>query len=341
MPKTRQTCTRCSQRRQKCDRKAPCTRCVQNSEGHLCTTKWVEGYDPSVHRKYPRKVSSTVSWPSAASSSETGSTLDASPSGPLSTNQPHSAGQGLSSHPLTPIADQNQTHGVSSWPPKIPDISIVALLSEKDQQAQQSLFNQRFTLAQSKGVLRDGPAIASYLSPGARSIEIQYVQSLLPSKTKVIQIVEYYEQYRLLYWTGGLYHGPSFRKKLLNAYGSSDTLDLQSLDWRWNALLFSILSSGIIGSSEAMSVSWGFGIDEKVRFAREWGAATVTCLNMGNFMSQYHINSVQAIYGLGLHRLGPHPDDNRILDLNQEQKEALIEREIGRRTWYAATSQEW
>ena len=44
---------------------------------------------------------------------------------------------------------------------------------------------------------------------------------------------------------------------------------------------------------------------------------------------------------LGLHKLGPHPDDDRIHELNPEQKQAFIEREIGRRTWYTLTSQEW
>ena len=58
----------------------------------------------------------------------------------------------------------------------------------------------------------------------------------------------------------------------------------------------SILSSGIIGSSERASVSWGFSIDDKVHFARLWGAASVSCLNLGHYTSQYHICSVQAIY---------------------------------------------
>lgn len=134
------------------------------------------------------------------------------------------------------------------------------------------------------------------------------------------------------------------------------------------ASLVAILSAGIIGSAEAVSVSWGFSIDDKVRLAREWGAASLTCLNMGSFTSQYHIYSVQAIYimhtyehlagstnqwvalrsvavviakGLGLHKIGPHPDDDKILELSSEQKEAFIEREEGRRAWYSMTIQEW
>ena len=52
-------------------------------------------------------------------------------------------------------------------------------------------------------------------------------------------------------------------------------------------------------------------------------------------------NAAQAVArGLGLHRLGPHPEDNKA-DLTLEQKDALIQREIGRRVWYALTTQDW
>jgi hypothetical protein len=42
-----------------------------------------------------------------------------------------------------------------------------------------------------------------------------------------------------------------------------------------------------------------------------------------------------------LARLGPHPDDERITELDPVQKEAFIEREIGRRVWYGVVCQEW
>jgi hypothetical protein len=40
-------------------------------------------------------------------------------------------------------------------------------------------------------------------------------------------------------------------------------------------------------------------------------------------------------------RLVPHPDDERITELNPDQREAFIEREIGRRVWYGVVCQEW
>lgn len=42
-----------------------------------------------------------------------------------------------------------------------------------------------------------------------------------------------------------------------------------------------------------------------------------------------------------LYRLGPHPDDGKSAELTGEQKEALIQREMGRRVWYALASQDW
>ncbi len=133
-------------------------------------------------------------------------------------------------------------------------------------------------------------------------------------------------------------------------------------------IVVAILASGMIGSSEAVSTTWGFTINDKARLARDWGAAAVSCLNLGNYTTQYHIHSIQAIYvlhayehllgsaaewaalrsiafliarGLGLHKLAPHPDDDRVLELNPEQKQAFVEREIGRRTWYVLAIQDW
>ena len=37
---------------------------------------------------------------------------------------------------------------------------------------------------------------------------------------------------------------------------------------------------------------------DKVRLARSWGNATITCLVLGDFASNFHIYSVQAILNL-------------------------------------------
>jgi hypothetical protein len=50
---------------------------VQNKEAHLCTTQWKEGYNPAVHRRYPRKLSSVDR--SVSGSSERSTTFNAIP----------------------------------------------------------------------------------------------------------------------------------------------------------------------------------------------------------------------------------------------------------------------
>jgi hypothetical protein len=184
----------------------------------------VNGYNPSVHRKYPR-TSPTVS--SGTSSSDT------SLAGPISNDQQTS---------ITDLHDPEraQIHELSIWPTKLPDITIEALLNEKDQENHQELFDKSFSYVKNKGTVRDGAngpiSIASCYSNAAKIVEIQHLQSILPSKAKMILIVDYYQQY-MMYWIGGIYHAPSFRKKLLDAYGEASDIQLQSLEWKWVALL--------------------------------------------------------------------------------------------------------
>lgn len=84
--------------------------------------------------------------------------------------------------------------------------------------------------------------VQGFCSPAAKTIEIQYIQSLLPSREIALEVTDYYYK-NMLYWMGGLYHGPTFRQKLLQAYGCCDTLDLQSLDFKWTALLCKYIRS--------------------------------------------------------------------------------------------------
>jgi hypothetical protein len=342
------------------------SRCVQNKEAHLCTTQWKEGYNPSVHRRYPRKPSSVD--PSVSGSSDTSSTLNVSPPVVLQ-DQPLAVYSDSVASAKTlatnPITGPGFTIGQSSFL----DMTIGSLLNEKDTPALDSnLLDQSLKYVRLAGKQIDEPnRVTSFCSPAAKCVETQHLQSLLPNKEMVFTITDYYHE-NMHYWFGGLYHGPSFRRRLLQAYASSITMDLQALDWRWTALLFAILSSGLIASPEALSGEWGYSTDDKVRLSREWGAAATTCLNLGNYTSQYHIYSIHAIYvlhayehlvgstnqwialrsvalviarGLGLHKLGPHPEDQNFAELTAERKQAFIDREIGRRTWSTIASQEW
>jgi hypothetical protein len=93
-------------------------------------------------------------------------------------------------------------------------------------------------------------------------------------------------------------HAPSFRRGLIEAYGDSNNIDLRKQDWRWSALLFSILSGAVIGSPEVDSASWGFSDEDKLKLSRSWGSAHVSCLHLGDYASNHHIYSVQAILNM-------------------------------------------
>lgn len=278
----------------------------------------------------------------------------------------HTRSQAFPGGPLSAVGPEALSAGALNFP----EITIGALISAKDVSTP-TLLDQESKRIRKEPLFLETPRTAanstSCFSPAARSVEQMQMNSLMPPVEKVFQIVDYHERF-LTYWGGGVYHGPSFKKQLHKACDQSGKLDLLNVDWRWTALLFSILSSGLIASPEGVSLEWGFSIEEKVRLSRLWGAATVTCLNLGDYTSQYHLNSVQAIFnlhgfehlvgssnqwaalrsvamviarGLGLHRISPHPDDQKLQYLDEEQKEAFIEREIGRRVWYTMVTQEW
>lgn len=353
MPKARTTCTRCSQRRQKCDRKQPCSRCIQNKEGHLCTREWPNGYNPDVHRRYPKRADSAdlSTWPRTPSS-------DISHRSEVSGAADHPApGDDRHHHPPSTSIDF-VTYGRT----EDLDINLNTLLAEKDP------FEGGTSLSQSRTQCETVMTPATTLSTNARSAEALHIQSLLPSRHQVFEMVDYHER-DMLYWTGGCYHGPTFRRSLVNAYGQSSTLQLQHHDWRWTALLFSILSASVIASPEHISASWGYSSPDKVHLSKQWRRASVSCLLLGDYTSKFHIYSIQAIMnlhssehlvgsskeytvlqacalaiakGLGLHRLVSHPDEQGdIWKLSEPQKEALIQREIGRRVWNSLAFQDW
>ncbi|KAF3000772.1 transcription elongation factor spt5 [Curvularia kusanoi] len=279
----------------------------------------------------------------------------------------HFRSPGLLAGPLSAVGPEALSAGAS----RFPEISIGALISEKDVSTVPLLDQE------SKNMQPRNPGFeklagtaansTSCFSPPARAVETVQMQSLLPPTEKILSILDYHEQF-VSFWGGCLWHGPTLRRQIREACEQTGKIDVSTVDWKWTALIFSILASGLIGSPEGVSLGWGFSIEEKVRLSRLWGSATVTCLNLGDYTSQYHLYSIQAIMnihgfehlvgssnqwaslravamviakGLNLHRIGPHPDDSKIAFLDEEQKEAFIEREIGRRVWYASVTQEW
>ncbi|KAF2643137.1 hypothetical protein P280DRAFT_393633 [Massarina eburnea CBS 473.64] len=393
MPKQRQTCTRCSMRRQKCDRKNPCSRCVQNKEAHLCTMEWSSGYNAAVHRKYPRKSSPTTARSSVGTSEGRTSSQDGSVSSqggvqpwPTMPFRPQLPGDqvggqqplGISYPAVPPPADnvngQPVLYSTTStnvdfitYGREYADVSMGNILKDKEAyDHNQALMERSLDNDSSKTCLNE-PA-SDGLSPTAQSVEVHHLQSLLPTKEQVLSIVDYHGRC-MAWWIGGFYHRPSFQKTLEAAYEGTQDLNLRKHDWRWSALLFSILAASMIGSDEAVSNSWGFSEADKLTLSRQWGSCMISCLHLGDYASNHHIYSIQAILnmhtsehlvgstkkwaayqaaatviarGLGLHKLAQHPEDHiSPLEMQEGQKEALLQREIGRRVWSALTSQDW
>lgn len=170
------------------------------------------------------------------------------------------------------------------------------LLNSKDEYVRNQSLMER-TLNQNRTKRLSNEETTEIFSPAAQAVEVCYLQSILPSKDQVLLMVDYHQDC-MAYWVGGIYHGPSFRKALLEAYGGTNQLVLQDHDWRWCALLLSILAASIIGSPEDVSASWGFSDADKLRLARQWGNSLISCLQLGGYASRHHIYSVQAIINM-------------------------------------------
>jgi hypothetical protein len=176
--------------------------------------------------------------PSPVVSSDTSSTLNGTPpaalQGQFATGVIGLAELAAASSATDPVTGLGFVIGQS----RFLDMTIGSILDEKDAPAPNSnLFDQSLKYVRSAGRQTDVPnREVSFCSPIARAVEAQHVVSLLPNKETVLTITDYYYE-NMLYWIGGIYHGPSFRQKLVDAYGSSTTLDLQNLDWKWIGLL--------------------------------------------------------------------------------------------------------
>ena len=202
----------------------------------------------------------------------------------------------LQSSSQLPTPSSNNVDFVTYGRSEFANINMGTLLNSKDEYARnQSLMDRTLTQSRTKRFSNEGAT--EKFSPAAQAVELQHIQSMLPSREQVLSMVDYHQDC-MAYWIGGIYHGPSFRKALLAAYGESSQLALRDHDWRWCALLHSILAASIVGSPEDVSASWGFSDADKLRLARQWGNSLVSCLQLGDYSSKHHIYSVQAILNM-------------------------------------------
>lgn len=313
-------------RRQKCDLKDPCTRCVQSNEESSCSRKWPDGYDPRIHRTYPKSkavqapTSSTplesnnngvVPQNGARDASFTQSAITTSTS--FSSQPPYQEISNLaSSHRLVGTVYPNDVRqtapngfplaqsGINPTSPGFPTNQI-AKPSNFGPSNVQSLIDP-YVDTGNNGNNPNPNQIGVDFSP--RAIEIHHLQTLIPTSRQILQLVEYHEANLL--WYHCCVHGPTFRMELIKAMQASDGLQVKSLNLQWCALLFSVMAASLTCASDSVAHSLGFPKAQKRFLSKQWYKATVSCLDLGDYTSKLHVYSIQAIQVLSMsaHTIG-------------------------------------
>lgn len=365
-------------RRQKCDRNIPCSRCIKRGDAAKCSREWPEGgYDPKLHRIYPRSSGAAETSPATTDESPrvTQNALDSSVHPAL--RSPATAASGRS--PQVQSGGYSGNLGVPPTNGPVSDIDNAATvlefltwgrskLSDYDLKALELLKEPHN--AGPAAVARDsGPDwdVSNGLG-GTGAAQVSFLQLLLPSRRQIFQLVEYHINSVL--WYHGCFHGPTFYEELKEVYKAPSGLQVRDMDLRWTALLFSVMAASMTCANEQMASSWGFKRNERARLTRQWYKATVTCLNLADYMWRHHVYSVEAItvltmsahilgfsntqstllgaavkiaQGLGLQRLGPEEELSSMTGapMTPFQKEKAIKRETGRRLWAQLCIQDW
>jgi hypothetical protein len=323
MPKARQTCTRCSMRRQKCDRKDPCTRCVQSNEASSCSRKWPHDYDPKIHRSYPKgralqpRLHNYASESIATGVVPEGGTRNVSLSQNAATTQriPSSKSTSHGQHSNTQnLLGRTYANNKRKEAPSEPRLSRAGndpspleflltnkILGPSDFDSNIIQLSKNANVDTGNSGSNAGRSLAD-ISPG--SVEKHYLQTLLPTDRQILQLVEYHEAYLL--WFHRCVHGPTFRFELLKALENSDGLQLKCLDLRWCAILFAIMSASLTCTCDSIANSWGFSKTDKINSCKQWYRAAISCLYLGDYTRSLHVYSIQAVQVLSLsaHTLG-------------------------------------
>ena len=205
---------------------------------------------------------------------------------------------------------------------------------------------------------------------GTGAAQVSFLQLLLPGRKQVFQLAEYHVSSIL--WYHGCFHGPSFYEELKDVYKGPSGLQVRDMDLRWVALLFAVMAGSMTCASEQLALSWGFKKNERAKLTRQWYKATVTCLNLADYMWRHHVYSVEAIatltmsahilgfsntqstllgaavkiaQGLGLQRLGAEDETSTVtggsIASMPLQRDRTIKRETGRRIWQQLCIQDW
>lgn len=204
----------------------------------------------------------------------------------------------------------------------------------------------------------------------AVSLQLQFLQLLVPDVDRIQALVSYAEK-RVL-WYHGCCHGPTFNAELQRRLSAPsartrDTLTLQANDLHWTALLFAVISCALTCASPQAAQLIGFEESEAQTLSRQWYRASTTCLEMAEYRSNRSIYAVQALATLTMcaHTLGKSSEQYILigsaihlawsfklhrLSLGDEEvnpssppevRRLMLENEVGRRLFCQLCVQDW
>ncbi|KAF9891600.1 hypothetical protein FE257_003611 [Aspergillus nanangensis] len=206
----------------------------------------------------------------------------------------------------------------------------------------------------------DGDDRSNNIETGGASA-LAYIQSLLPLRAQVEQLVDWHCE--CLLWYHSSFHSHRLRDELRDFYATAEgQIAHRQVDLQWVALLFAILTGALACAPRTTAQAWGFPKWEQTALSQRWFKAVSTCLHQGDFAACHSIYAVQSIatltmsahllgfsnslsvllaaavrigQGLGLHRLGPEREEECLAPAE------VVDREIGRRAWCQLCIQDW
>lgn len=204
----------------------------------------------------------------------------------------------------------------------------------------------------------DSASVTNILTDSTKTVQLDVLEALLPSKNHIMLLAEYHNS--SLLWYHGSYSSKIFSDDL-HVFLNECNGDVRhgQLNLQWLALLFSILTGSITCASPATCHTWGFSDVERPTLALRWYEATVTCLNMANYIQTHTIYSVQAIATLTIaaHILGQSNSQSVLLSsagriaqslgLQRLQSglsnspDQLRKSEVGKRVFIQLCTQDW
>ncbi|KAE8864780.1 hypothetical protein PTNB73_05668 [Pyrenophora teres f. teres] len=367
----RLTCTECYRRKIKCDKNVPCSTCIKRGYASVCTREEATA-TPAAPPAYQARHESTTSSDLVRALLDRVSQLEAKlqekndlgaidtpRSCPAVSNSPTLLG-----HNETPTPTLPPDNTAAPPPTETGDVATVLefLAWGRKKDADYGTSPEHHSGPRRLSTRRDDEAMTSnILSESSRDVQLDVLEALLPNKSHIIQLVEYHNNSVL--WYHSSYSSTIFNNDLqvfLAEYEGN--VRNEDLNLQWLGLLFSVITGSITCAPPSVCESWGFSLAERTVLSQKWYEATVTCLNIAQYIEIHTIYSVQAIatltiaahslgksssqsillasadriaQSLGLHRLGQETA------ITTTPKEQLREREAGRRVFNQLCTQDW